>query len=381
MDTLHDRLAELADDAPTGGAPPAELWARGKRAHLSRASAIAATVLVVGCVGIGMGVRLADGDGKGSDPEPAGTVRIQLPIEYPVGEELPDLGEAPGPLAAVWLVPHPGGGAPDTVGLVAETGMFGRLPIDLPFYLDDPQNPDPYPETDLALSPDGRRIAYPASDGGVARDPAEVIVRDLVSGEEDLNAIEETGLGVGAWIDATHHVGYYSTSGTRDSNAWVWEPGAAPKLVDRYAYIEAYPRPYLGSDLPYKETDDDLQVFINGGGPHSCSPPSLRREDTGQVEVPALCDVLYIGPEFVLGHWNSDRLPGDWDHADDDNGTVVALDIRDITIPPFGSDAPQPDLQFDDPALRRVVVTAGAELASLATDPVAEALRTAGGAS
>ena len=28
----NDRLAELADDAPTGGAPAAELWARGKRA-------------------------------------------------------------------------------------------------------------------------------------------------------------------------------------------------------------------------------------------------------------------------------------------------------------------------------------------------------------
>ena len=28
MDTLHDRLAELAEDAPTGGAPAAELWAR-----------------------------------------------------------------------------------------------------------------------------------------------------------------------------------------------------------------------------------------------------------------------------------------------------------------------------------------------------------------
>ena len=63
MDTLHDRLAELADDAPTGGAPAAELWARGKRAHRLRAAALAATLLVVGAVGTGIGVRLADGDG------------------------------------------------------------------------------------------------------------------------------------------------------------------------------------------------------------------------------------------------------------------------------------------------------------------------------
>ncbi len=132
MDTLHDRLAELADDAPTGGAPAAELWARGKRAHRLRAAALAATLLVVGAVGTGIGVRLADGDRSG--PAPAGTVGIVLPIEYPVGEELPDLGDAPGPLAAIW-VDLAGGGAPEAVGLVAETGTFGTLPIDMSYGL------------------------------------------------------------------------------------------------------------------------------------------------------------------------------------------------------------------------------------------------------
>ena len=162
MDTLHDRLAELADDAPTGGAPAAELWARGKRAHRLRAAALAATLVVVGAVGTGIGVRLADGDGDRSDPEPAGTVDISLPIEYPVGEELPDLGDTPGPLAAVWLAPRVGGGAPEAVGLVAETGTFGTLPIDLS--PDDPEDPDSH---GVALSPDGRRIAYRLPDGRV----------------------------------------------------------------------------------------------------------------------------------------------------------------------------------------------------------------------
>ena len=62
MDTLHDRLADLAEDAPTGGAPAAELWARGKRAHRLRVAGLAAALLVVGAVGTGIGVRLADGD-------------------------------------------------------------------------------------------------------------------------------------------------------------------------------------------------------------------------------------------------------------------------------------------------------------------------------
>ena len=102
MDTLHDRLSDLADDAPTGGAPAPELWARGKRAHRLRAAALAATLLVVGAVGTDMGVRLADGDGR-SGPASPGTVGIALPIEYPVGKGLPDLGDTPGPLAAIWV--------------------------------------------------------------------------------------------------------------------------------------------------------------------------------------------------------------------------------------------------------------------------------------
>src|SRR4051812_40287554 len=101
MDTLRDRLAELADDAPTGGAPPAELWARGKRAHRLRSAGLAAALLVIGAVGTDIGVRLADGDENRSDLPPTGTVGIALPIEYPVGERLPDLGDRPGPLTAV----------------------------------------------------------------------------------------------------------------------------------------------------------------------------------------------------------------------------------------------------------------------------------------
>src|SRR5262245_36117502 len=125
MATLHERLAELADDAPAGGAPPTELWQPGTRRPRLRPPAVAATVLVVGVVGTGIGVRLAVGHDDTADPEPAETIGVALPIDYPAGEELPDLGDTPGPLAAIWLVPGVGGGAPEAVGLVAETGTFG----------------------------------------------------------------------------------------------------------------------------------------------------------------------------------------------------------------------------------------------------------------
>jgi hypothetical protein len=353
MDTLRDRLAELADDAPTGGAPAAELWVRGKRAHRLRAAALAATLLVVGVVGTGIGVRLADGDRSG--PAPAETVdTIGLPIEYPVGADLPDLGDTPGALAAIWMVPRVGGGAPEAVGLVAETGTFGTLPIDL--RPDDPEVPE---DVEVALSADGRRLAYPSPTSDVS-----VIVHDLVSGESYSPAIESRrGY---TWVDATHLLGH--VAGGSDGDGWVWEPGTAAKLVDWYA-------------VTYGDTD--LSVPGNGSGPRQCSgsgaSPIVQNdrirqqygEGTGRFDVPVLCDVLGITPSgILLGHWNSDRLPGDWNDPDDGNGTVVALDIN-------GADPP-----FENPALRRVVATAGApDRVSFATDLIGAALDADGGAS
>jgi hypothetical protein len=87
--------------------------------------------------------------------------------------------------------------------------------------------------------------------------------------------------------------------------------------------------------------------------------------------VPVLCDVLgIIDSEMLLGHWNSDRLPGDWNEPNDGNGTVVALDIHGA------------DVAFEDPALRHVVASAGAPLrVAFATDLIGEALDADGGAS
>src|SRR3954464_11576070 len=170
MDTLRDRLAELADDAPSGGTPAAGLWARGKRGHRLRAAALAVTVLVV-AVGTGIGVRVADKDSR-DVLKPAGHLGFALPIAYPAGEELPSLGRAPGQLAAIWTDTRPGGGVPTAVGLVAATGKFGTLPIDL---ADDRPAPGEFVGDVLALSPDGRRVAWSS--------PGRLIVRDLVSGE------------------------------------------------------------------------------------------------------------------------------------------------------------------------------------------------------
>ena len=349
MDTLRERLAELADDAPTGGAPAAELWARGKRAHRLRAAALAATLLVVGAVGTGIGVRLADGDGNRSGIPPAGTGGIVLPIEYPAGEELPDLGDTPGPLAAIWLAPRVDGGPPEAVGLVAATGAFGTLPIAVNYNHEHAAD-----AAGLELSSDGRRIAYESLLGGL-------IVHHLVSGSSE--SVEFEGFGTRAgytWVDATHLVGH--VAGGSDVDGWVWEPGTGPKRVNLLRYPGS---PWLG---PYGGRDP---WFVDRGAPHSCQP-TFQDKDGPFYEV-VLCDVVgVIGSEIVLTH--------------DGNGRVVAVDKPGADVP-FEDPAPR-----QDPALRFVVDSVSAPQArggqgvapwrvTFATDLIGEVLDADGGAS
>jgi hypothetical protein len=330
MDTLHDRLAELADDAPTGGVPAAELWGRGKRAHRLRAAAVTATLVVLGTVGTGIGVRLADGDGNRSSVASPGAGGIALPIKYPAGGELPGLGDKPGPLAAIWLAPRVGGGPPEVVGLVAETGTFGTLRINVSY------NHEEAPDAGLvALSTDGRRIAYEPLMGGL-------IVRDLVSGETYSPEFAFEIRGGYTWVDGTHLVGHVAAGS--DVDGWVWdvlEPGTAPKLVD----LRTYPgSPWLGPHrgrAPWFHVQED--------GDRRCSSPTVHESGW-----PMLCDVLgVIDPGIVLTHWDDE---------------VVALD--------------RADSPFQDSPRRRVVAAAGApELVTFASDLIGAALDGDGGGS
>ena len=290
-------------------------------------------------------------------PAPAETLGIALPIDYPFGEELPDLGDAPGPLAAIWLAPAPVGDGFEAVGLVAETGTFGTLSIDVSDYEEFPD------ERFVALSADGRMIAYLLSPTW------QLVVRDLVSGEEYTPLSGFKTRGGFRWVDATRLVGHVGAG--NDGDGWVWEPGTAPELVDYYAFGEGFdlwviqegsgPRPWPG------ESRCVSPILLDGTGEYGDDTPGWGHT----LEVRVLCDLLgIIDSEILLGHWNSDRLPGDWNDPNDGNGTVVALGIQ-------GADPP-----FEDPALRRVVATAEApHRVTFAADLIGEALGADGGAS
>ena len=380
MDTLPERLAELAEQAPTGGAPPAELWARGRRAHRLRAAAVAATVVVVGAVGTGIGMGVSDDGRDRSEPQPAQTVDVSLPIAYPVGERLPDLGDAPGPLVAIWVTPRVGGGAPEVVGLVAQTGAFGTLPLDVE--LDVEHGPSAHPG--VALSPDGQRIAYNSKTGA----KGAVVVQDLVSGQEEFPKLNDHALYTYDWMDATHLYGSASGPfGVTDADGWVWEPGTAAKLVN---FVD-YPNPghaYLGAGWPYGGAA--LTIGYQGP-PRPCVEPVLVQEVMTEdpsglgFDVPVLCDVLgVVGTEVLLGHWNSGHLAGESNDPKYADGAVVALDIRGADRPYVNPAlrGPDADHAFEDPARRHLVVTAGApHRVTFATFLISEALVARDGAS
>lgn len=359
MDTLRDLLVDLADDAPTGGAPPAELWARGKRAHRRQLVVLAtAAALVVGTVGAGIGLR--PGDRDRSDLAPATTIAFSLPIHYPAGAPMPELGDSPGPLAAVWLVPREGGGSPEAVGLVARTGRWGKLPI--PLSHDDPEAPD---NVRVALSPDGRRIAYTlqTSQPGTQDVLLQPVVHDLVSGQTYLSAF---GFGTrvgGLWVDDTHLFGL--VAGGSDGDGWLWEPGRSPTRVNPYRV------PYAGSDVAVASWPALGPPRDYGDDPESCSRLNVydaKTPDSPPADVPELCTLLgVIGPDTLLGH-RKDPASGDV--------TVVAEKFH--AAPPFCPSVQRCELSIDD-AHRRLVVASGApERVTFASALIGQALRMGG---
>lgn len=157
MTTLHDRLDDLASDAPAPSAAYAgELWVRGRRRRRRQraASAIvtaAAVAVVAGVVGTGSWWQSAP------EPQPWATgEELRLPDDFftpsPWLPSTSDQGEI-GPLVAV-LAGERGallsGDRPALVGVAAATGEY-RL-LDLPY--------EPALWTSTALSPDGRHLAY-----------------------------------------------------------------------------------------------------------------------------------------------------------------------------------------------------------------------------
>lgn len=243
MTTLHDRLAELADDAPPGGPVP-DLWDRGRRVHRRRqvGTVVIAAVMLVALGALG----LLDWSRSQPAPSPAGSSpaipdRIWHPSPWLPGTD--DAGEL-GQLAALQYATRQGWGGSTygVVGISATTGDYRFL--DLPDSSED----------EVALAPDGRHVAYwytgetrlsPNSRSGPV---VGVAVYDTTTGEVVRHEIPtDHGLSVDdlIWADSARLVFSYGqwrggdadddmaqSSSTFDRGLFVWEPAVGqPTLL------------------------------------------------------------------------------------------------------------------------------------------------------
>lgn len=202
MTTLHDRLADLADEQDGGGLPPTGLWEQGRRLHRRRragTAAIVATavVLLAGVVGL-------DRSRSSVDVEPAGPAtelglpdRLYLPDPHLAGTD--DTGPI-GPLSVVTAGVRKDWSGDQTSASVGISGTGEYAFLDLPgaAALDGFRQ-----DGNLALSADGTKLAYWLSGepAGAYGGPPELeayvglAVYDTVTGEVWRRPIEtEHGL-------------------------------------------------------------------------------------------------------------------------------------------------------------------------------------------
>lgn len=150
--SLHDLLEDLAADAPLTGAPPQELWRRGRRAarvrRLGTIAIVAAACLgLLALTGVSWQTRTAPAPSSSSGHAPAMPDRLYRPSGW-----LPSYDGAPGVLAAVMPVCRNTllGSRPGLVGVSATTGRYGFLKL---------------PHASLSasgevLAPDGHAVAF-----------------------------------------------------------------------------------------------------------------------------------------------------------------------------------------------------------------------------
>lgn len=207
---LTDLLEELARDAPTGGAPPGQLWRRGRRIARTRRLGTVAIAAVACLLLIALGsvtwqqraveVPPAD-DAETGSYLPS---RFHRPSPYLPGTD--SVGPM-GTLIATYAVPRKGwfGSTDGLVGVSATTGAYA--------FVDLPHAADGY-LFESAIAPDGRHVAYWTT-GKVPNPVREregdtingFAVYDAVTGEVvSRKASTERGIGNGGfiWFDPTH---------------------------------------------------------------------------------------------------------------------------------------------------------------------------------
>ena len=206
---LNELLEELAREAPTGGAPPDQLWRRGRRvARTQRLGTIA--IAAVACLLL-IALGSVTWQQRAVEVPPAdGEIDSYLPSRFhPPSPRLPGTGSVGpmGTLIATYAVPRKGwfGSSDGLVGVSADTGVYAFL--DLPHAALTVL-------LESALAPDGRHVAYWTT--GTVPDPVRDADEEPVNGYAVYDTVTgkvvaqrpstERGLGYSEliWFDSTH---------------------------------------------------------------------------------------------------------------------------------------------------------------------------------
>lgn len=305
MDGLGTALRDAAASArPSVGEPPALLWQQGRRRVRRRRLA--------GAAGLGAALVafvLLAGTQPWSLPQreavpiaPAGELR--LPDEFfdpsPWLAGTQSEGEI-GPLVAVMGAQRRSGlsGAEDgLVGVAGTTGEYRFL--DLPFY-------DPGAERgagEVALSTDGRRLAYWRADSSPLKS-GSLAVYDTVTGDEVLwTPRAERGFGwIGGelrwskgwlWFDYEEFIEEPTAKGSaaEQHGPFVWAPSPDSEPVERHRLAPLHDAAPDGADLVVRDGET-----IRWLGPDGSSRTANVR--TG-IEGRGLTGAVFVSPEGRL---------------------------------------------------------------------------------
>lgn len=348
MTTLHDRLADAADAAPRG-VPDPDLWDRGRRLHRRRRAgtvgiAAATCLMLVALGGVSWWESRPTIEPAAPGTSPALPTQIHEPSAW-----LPGTAETgpPGRLAALVGADRGGwfGSRPGVVGISAETGEYGFL--DLP---DDfaAEGTSSWTDTEWALSPDGRRVAYWVTGDttglppeGTTASVAGVAVYDTVSGEVEkyLMATEHGLHGVPLlWVDdalllfglGQHRGGKGDPDMdqlSRDaSDIFLWEPG----VDDPQPVVDG---PIFGHEHHVLTSGNGL-VVVDDAGKGSIQVVDPRRPSfTRRIVI----DVNRGMPGEVVVDDTGTRFAGDWG-GDNPRGSKSPNQIFVGTVEPSGGD-------------------------------------------
>lgn len=326
MTTLHDRLAELADDAPPG-TPAADLWVRGRRYHRLR---FAGTVAVVAAasVAIALVVGVSWQRSAAPVPQPAGSPAGLPDYVWQPSEWLPGTDEEGplGQLAAVVPGTH-GSWTGTTFGLFGISATTGEYR-----YLDLPD----FPDQGWALSPDGRHVAYwtvgETSSAPNGDDPVTgFAVYDATTGETDRREIAtEHGLSAEtlAWADDERLVlgfGQWHDGGDGgglaiDNWLWSWTLGA-----DAPARVDTGP-----DDTTYASVAGDGKLVVDAGGGFGL----IDLDDPGELTRIRLSVEDNVASYPVVDATGA-QLAGIWGGSNPDRASVPNK-VKTGMVPPGG---------------------------------------------